>query len=419
MEFGETLAMWVQGVIQAAMNDPTGQWTGRPLTDFQCPLTLQEVLLLLRNVMMSAFKDTQGSVQGVAPYVPTSTGNNQFVSYLASSATCFLEQIDMKLPRAFVENIRALTVRTTYRSRTDIEYFIPVLGQYALDVLQSSVYTFSGGVAGGPLTVHPCFATGAIYKKKVFDEKTELWSYKELVEDAINLVDGSSSSGFVAINNPQQLKTLVMMWNKWIAELNLSSYSSSLSTYGTEKGVNVLCSVNMTRHWTIPSVPRALAIKEKKYVNMRLEKQEYLQVSLSPFNDRWAIADTSQTPLIATAYEQFQNTWILPSIQNESTTSGGGQSTIVPRWQSLMRETQLQNFSSGDDGQSMSQLHQSYANKMIKGKLDQENDWDVFFKTCDEKGEGGILSGLVGSALSALFPKAAPVIGAIADAVPF
>jgi len=42
-----------------------------------------------------------------------------------------------------------------------------------------------------------------------------------------------------------------------------------------------------------------------------------------------------------------------------------------------------------------------------------------FFDQCETTGDSGILSGLVGSALSALFPKAAGVINAVAGVVPF
>jgi len=426
LEFGEVLAMWVQAIQQAAMNDPTGQWAATEATpaqtiaSYQCPLTLQEMFLLLRNVMMTAFKDTQAGVQGLGPYLPSSGTDNQFVPFGVSAGTCLLTPIDMKLPRAFVENIRALVYRITHRSATDLEYFIPVLGQYAMDVIVSAPFTYTGAPSGGAPITTPSFASGALFKKKVFDEKTETWSYKPMVEDAISLVDGSCTAGFVALNNPEQLKALVMMWNKWLGEKNLTSYSSALTTFGTDPGVNILYSGNMTRHWTVPAPDMVLANKEKRFVDVRLERREYAQVMLSNYASRLAVADTSQTPFIAAAYEQFQNTWILPLIENEFDNSTNVQnSTIVPRWQSLMRETHLQNFSSGTDGQSLSQLHQSYANKMTKGKQDQLNDWDKFFDQCETTGDSGILSGLVGGALSALFPKAAGVINAVANVVPF
>jgi len=132
-------------------------------------------------------------------------------------------------------------------------------------------------------------------------------------------------------------------------------------------------------------------------------------------------ADTAQTQPFNAAYTNIQSVWILPIIENELNTSvlPQVQSTLISRWQALMGEPYLMASTSGSDGVSMTSMHQSYAARMVRGKLAPANNWDKFFTEMAAQGRGGILSSLVGGALSSFFPQAASTIQAVADVVPF
>jgi len=417
-EFGDVVAQWVSLLQSALLGDPTGQWNEQGPESIICPLTLQETLILLRNVIMTAFKATQGSVQGLQPYLPSAMGDNQFTPYIASAATCFLESVDMQLPIPLIENIRDLVYRKVkHTGKKDVEFYIPVLGQMALDVLSSSNYNYYGAAAGGTPAVYPSFTSGALFKKRTTNAKTGIVSEESLVETPINLVDGSFTSGFVAINNPMQLKNLAQRWNNWLKTTNLAQYSVTLGQLGTEAGINILFSGNMTRYWA--PVSTKLQEMRKTYIDIREEKETAKRVYATQYANRLAVAVSSSVEIIGTAYEQVQSTWILPILEVEYTAGPIVDSSVIPRWQGLMKETNLQNISSGTDGITLATLHSSYAAKMVKARQSASDDWTQFFATCAAQGRGGVLSGLVGSALSALFPSAAPVINTVADLVPF
>jgi hypothetical protein len=331
----------------------------------------------------------------------------------------------MHLPKPFLENIKALVYRIALHNPWDPEMFIPVLGMMAKDQLDESDYTYTPP-GGSPIKVFKP-SSAPIFRRLIFDETKNEKIWKDFAETPINYIDGSYTSGFAAINNPQQLQSLAMRWNDWLATNNLTSYSVGLGTFNTDPGPNVMFSGNMTRHWT-PVSQGSRKYKKKGTLNgelvfedVRLKTSFYKSVTLSPYVDRLAICDTAQSPILQAVYENVQQTWILPTILQTVFAENGSdfESSDTPRWQNFMGEHYLQVSSSGVDGVSLAEKHASYAAKLTKSKLDAENDWTVFFDEMDKTAKGGILSGLVGGALSALFPKAASTINAIADVVPF
>jgi hypothetical protein len=308
-EFLEVCALWLQGIIQAAMNDQGGQFSEElPVSGYTLPITLQEFGMLLRNTLMDAFKATQAGVQGLYPQIPVSDSDNQFVPLVASAGTCFLQSVPMQLPVPLIENIRSLVSRVTSRSATDHEMFVPVLGVYAQDVISSTdyVYTYNG-------VEYPVFlpSTSANFKKKVWNEKTNSFETKLLIETPISFVDGGASGIFVAINNNDALRAIQGDYDEWLNLTGVSTFSATLGTLSAENGINVLYSGNMTRHW----IPTPITYQSKRSLSVRPSIRSHRALEASPYATRMAFADTAQSQPFSSAYTDVQSVWILPSVQ--------------------------------------------------------------------------------------------------------
>jgi hypothetical protein len=439
LEFGDTLAIWVQQVVQSAINDtaamnPSGVINPDVVTAFLCKNTLQEVLLMLRNTAFGAFKQSQSAVQGIYSFAPSGASDSEFVPYVSSANTCLINTLDMQLPEAMVENLRALSARTvktkrrnTNKAKTTQNYwYMPILGEYYGDSLESTDYsvTYLSAVTGLPVTV-PVFATGAIWEKTEKGPKGEIVK-TNVVETQIGLVDGSAAGTLVFINDPEALKKLIDMWNMWAMNSGVSSYTSKLIQLGTEKGINVLCSLGMTRIWNTqggfrhpddhrvrtPSIDRS---NRPIYSDLRMRGVRMRPLVSGPYSDRAAIIDVSQGIILSAAWEQILQTWILPIIDDEIEAP---QSTIIQRWQFIMSEPLSIARSSGESGISLASLHFAYASKMTKSKLAFQSDWGQFFSEMAALGRGGILSGLVAGLLGTAFPAISGVASSIAQALP-
>jgi hypothetical protein len=438
-EFLETIAFWMQGLMNASVSDPLGTWsTTNPPTNLTCPLTLQEVALLLRNTMMECFKDTQAGVQGLYPVTPSAGTDFQYVPFTAHVGTCFLESVPWNLPTAIVENLRDLVVRYTQRSKTDFEFFVPVLSEFRNDLISDADFTYIYAATEGDPVAYPVFkpATMAENKRRVFNDKKQIMEDILVAETAVSFVDGSSSAGYLAINDPAVLTVLAGSWDDWLKSTGLSTYSMTLSPFSAEIGINVLYSGAATRHWIggpdsqnstrggrkQPKPPSSTEIVKKREVrharefSTRFTRAKHKAILASPYIDRLAIADSFQSVPLTDPYSQIMKVWILPVIENE--VLAVDDSTLIPRWQALMKETYLVNSSTGFDGISLSDMHYQYAQKMIKSRTAPDDAWDNFFKEMAAQGRGGILSSLVAGAVGMFFPSAAGIANQIADALP-
>jgi len=414
-EYLETIAFWVSGIQQAAVQDPLNP-EQNAISALQCPLTLQEVSFLLRNAFMEVFKDTQAGVQGLYPEVPASNTDNQFVPFTASAGTCFLQSVPFQLPVGLVECMRATAFRIASRGKKDLEYFVPVVGQYVNDVISSADFTYTSIPNGGDETftsfVIPSMAK---YKKKVFNEKTGVVEEMVVPETPINLIDGGAPGVWVAVNNPASLVMLAREWDKWLKDTGLQTYSSTLTTVSAEKGINVLFNGNMTRHWIVASGGQK---ESRRMVSERFCGKKNASVLTSPYLLRSVIADTAQSIPLAAPYSQVQKIWILPSIESEINFTLPPNSTQANRWQILMSEPYLINSSSGFDGISMTEMHSQFAQKMVKGRDSPPDNWDNFFVEAAKQGRGGVLSSLIAGAIGSFLPAAAPILNTIADILP-
>jgi len=424
LEFAEVMAMWVQGIIQAYYNDTAETLTATTATNVICPLSLQEMMLCLRNTIMGGFKSSQSAVQGIYPFVPSSSGDNQFVPYVSAVGTCPINTLDMQLPVPLIENVKALAGRVV-KYKVDTVHILPILGQYSADLLSSSDYQVTYTIPGGTATTVNAFATGPFMFKEEVDTKGNT-TRTALVEPQISLVDGSYTSGLLMINDPENLKRLITIWNQWLTSTGVQTYSVQTGTMSTEPGINVLCSIAMTRIWANLSLfnikgekkerKRSSSVDNFRIVDVRGMMANRKAMLTSPFAGKKVIIDTSQGKMISAAYEQVLATWILPTDDDE--VIAGANSTVTQRWQFIMCEPYSQPRTSGESGITLSALHLAYASKMLKGKFANQDDWTVFFSECAKLGRGGILSGIVADLVSSFFPAAAPIAKGIAGMIP-
>jgi hypothetical protein len=265
-EFFETVSYWIQGLINNYGMDPEFQLNAEGFgpPNLSCPLTQQEVALLLRNVLMQAFKESQPSVQGLYPALPTSQTDPQFVAFLAASNTCFLASTPMQLPEGLVENIRALVMRCSVGSAKDTNnatkqplWFVPVLGLFNGDSPLDNSYQYYFTL-GENTMIGNIYATDSFMYENV-KNKDGSSTKKILATDVFGFVDGydSTQNAYVQINDPMRLNDLCTIWNSWISQWP-STYSSQLTVLGTEGGINVLTSNMMTRYWTLSDVTNRL-----------------------------------------------------------------------------------------------------------------------------------------------------------------
>jgi len=422
LEFQDVMALWVQGLINSYLTDNQtlgGSLGPQQIQLVQCPLTLQELGLLLRNQLMCAFKDTQAAVQGLLPVQPSGATDNQFTPYIAGSGSCFLASTAMLLPVPLVENIRALTARHIQKTEYSQEWFIPVLGQYVFDVLNPADYVCTYTDGGDQVVVLPAFKpASAVYQRTIRDSKGKS-TVLPMAEVPINFIDGSTGSGYIAINDPKQLEKLTTMWNTWLTDSGLQTFSVPMGPLGTEPGINVLCSVAMTRYW-IDASDQEHQLKRIKaedgVVDLRNNDPRRRSVLASPYANRECVQDSSQGVILSAPYEQIQKTWILPVVILEYISQE--ENTISQRWQALMKEPYSASRTGGDTGAKMSELHATYAKNMQKSKLAATSTWSSLFADMAAKGRGGILSGLVASLVGNVFPAASGIVNTIANVLP-
>jgi hypothetical protein len=437
LEFGDVLARWATKIIQAYFNDVAEQLTLTQAQEATCPLTLQEMLLCLRSVMMGAFKESQAAVQGLYPFVPASSSDNQFVPFVCGVNCCPLLTSDISLPSLFVENIRALVARQVHYggSPQNVRWYLPSLGQYALDQLSASDYQVTYKDSTGAVTTMNVFASGALWEKEVRTKEGQILR-TTVVETPISMVDGSSGSSLCYINDPTRLKDLSAMWNTWFATSGVSSYSMKACTFGTESGINVLASIGMTRLWvnTPPSVHSAssgrvdhkgssdfkvkhqsLDLKEH-FCDLRM-KGKFITLTSGPYAGRNAIVDISQGEVLAAPYEQILQVWILPTNHDEVILNTPD-SLLLQRYQFMFGESYSVPRVGANTGTTVVAIHDVYASKMTKGKLAEKTDTGEFLDEMAKRGRGGILSGLVASLVGSAVPGLSGVAASIASSLP-
>jgi hypothetical protein len=417
-EFGDVFAKWVSGMQQAFLNDPANALVNPDI--LTCTLTLQDALILLRNVIMTAFKETQIGVHSIYPEIPLDINSTVLVPFVCGLNTVFQAQTDMRLPTPIVENIRALVTRFIHRKGDDYEIFIPVLCARRGDVLDENDYSF-----GTAETTYPSFRSSSIFAHQREITKTGV-IMRPLAETPINLIDGASVSGATCINDPAALKNNVDLWEAWLTKTGVAAYSTELSVLGTEKGISILASSMMDRFIGSQNIDQNKKIiaefRRKNSTNNLCDivvnhNKFFQQVSTKAsqvYANRDVSLDMSQSKILATAYEQVLSIWVLPVAYFSFNT----QNAITPiRWQAINDEPYSQIRTNGVAGQTLDALHACYASKMVRNKLQEKTDWENLFTELAATGRGGILSDLVGKFADTIIPGAGNIVRTVGGAI--
>ncbi len=412
LQFGDVLAQWVAALQQKSMQDNAYVATlNGDFTQTQCPITLQEFLLIVRNEMMSLYNVTQVSTQSIYPRAPASDTNNEFVPYICGSNTVGLGTTGVKIPMMLAENMKSLVGRMVLYSKggTDPMWFSPILGQYALDVLDPADYTFE--TAAATPAVLPSFAADPPTIRRRRNSKGETTWLPE-VEAAISFIDGTSGSSYYFINDQTRLKQLTALWNQWITRFQ--TYSMKLTTVSFDVGVNICTSIGITRHWIPP--PTEFLARNADTRDVRLEKRRGL--TATPYANRLVIAESSHAKLLSAPYDLIQKMWILPVNKATAGLTPQQQSVFV-REQIMQGETYSVSLASENGGVFMSNINFSYAQAMVRGTTGTTLEIEDFFDQQSKNGSAGPLSGFVAGALGKLFgPTIGSISGTVAEMLP-
>jgi hypothetical protein len=419
LELGDRMARIVQRAIMLTSqspdfleeyaNDPTG-YVAR-LTN---PLTLQEMLILLRAVVMQANAETQFKYMSLYPRT-ASQNSNQFISYMCGVGTCAKPgSVGMQLPLFVRENILALTGKKLNASRSGTEnptFFASVWGQYYSDVLSPSDYTTTVTVGDTTVSI-PAF-------------------YENESEETISLIDGSTGSTYVAINDPAAIAALAVKWNLWMREMSNVFYATS--TIGSDSGCPVLYSGCSTLHWANQGQSLQLANGKKmtlpipskqrrKSLTKEMKRFSAYQTQVtSPYDSKYALAISTYALPYAAAWETILQFFQFPInlIAGNVDPPAPGNYTSYTRIAAYMNEPHQLPLGTGSvNFMSLGERNDMAANLCVKTKFAEQDVIQQFLNEVQNHGEGGILSSLAASLLGAVNPKLGSIARGIATALP-
>lgn len=374
--------------------------------NIQCPLTLQEVGLILRYTIMAAFDDSQLCAQSLYPRCVLG-GANEFVAYVCGINTAPQSgATNMRIPVLMKENILALRERVINASRSgssNPQVWMSILGQYYKDELNPNDY-----VNEIQETEYPTF---------------------EIVpgEDPISFIDGKVGADFAWINDPGALIPLMEKWNEWTVKM--ANYFWSFDTIGSDMGIDPLYCGCMTRHFVeiqprkskpvVPprrkskgrETPRPPPVK-KRFARLRQEETLYAA--------RKALAVSSFVPPYKNAWEGVQQFFVLPINKIGPPTAGDPTTfTSYQRIAAFREEVfQIPLGSDEDNFVTLADLHVLFANQMVKTKFADKDMTQKVIEQLDLQGDGGILSSLVASLAGKVVPGLGPIAESIASVLP-
>jgi hypothetical protein len=418
--FCDVIGRWMAKVAQTAYDDVqvfSGVWQ-RDTTYLTCGLTFQEFKILMRNLLMNNFQDSQLIVQNNLPGDSLNVVNN-FLPFVSGQGTCPVEATNMQLPAFFIENLRSCTARS--QNAENPFTILPSLGIYELDQLDGDDYFYTSITepTQGPIGV---FTTPTL--KEVIDEKTKK-PVKVSAETTISMVDGSFGGGYAALNSPYALNVYVNAWNDWVDKVK--PFTSDLTTLGRDGGIAGLQVIPFTQltfqNQLLNGKPHPSMIPTKHHVvthdiPARLQKNT-LAIG-NYYADRLVETVTCSQAPIANVFQTVQSLWILPEMSLYGT-GNLNEKLSVSKWQSIAREYNAIKYTPGDDNFSLQQQHDQYAATMVKARNGQDNMAVSLVKDMELKGRGGIFASVLGGlGKVAVNVLAAPgVIDGITGMIPF
>lgn len=416
-EFHDVVCIWATKLVSQYFQDPANQSAAtaglaQDAAGAQCPLTVQEIGLLLRNEFMTVFGNTQTGVQSLLPILPQTGNDNQFMPYLTGTTGCGLQTFKVKLPTPLVENARSLLLHAVPHKR-DVQLLYPIIGQYVNDELVRSDYNFEYQDGDRVIQTYPTFAAVPLLARKAISKKTgkEEW-VSASVETVIDFVDTNNGSQFVFINDPTRLSSLAALWNNWVTKYE--AYSSPITVLSPDPGVNVLCSVNQTLYWLPQTISSQAMAEEVRDERVQRDKS----LSSTVYAGREAVAISfRERPFGVT--QAITSRWILPVYLINDGGVGSQNSSPYIKIQNIYDETNSTILSTtGSGGTTIATRHSIFADSMVHAR-DGKAQMDTDFETLAAQGHAGILSSLAATFLGHAFGSGVgDVASAVASALP-
>jgi len=415
LELADVLAQWVGILIEKYLQlgqNVIGVAQGSiSASSLQCPLTLQEMQLLLRNEVMYAFKNTCNGTQALSPD-PLGTLLLPFYPFVTTSTTVPMSSSGVSLPMPLVENIKCLITRS-FTSKDGHVYasHYPVPGIYQNASLTPADYTYSITI-NDVTTSYPSFRVEPPMERKVRTKNGEE-KWEPVAEIPINLIDGSGAGVYYAINDPTTLLKLATKWNEWI--VGLSSASAPLSTLATDSGPGILAVISTTRYWADGNGGKMGSADTSRLTVRDVRDKDHKHRVNNAYSNKKQIAITSMGPFVSGAWESVQSYWVLPTIN--------GNQTSYPAQQKKDRElfSLVTSTTEGaTSGPSLAMLHSNFASQMAKVPEAPDSEMVRALLDAEKQGHGGILSGLISAvAGQVLGPQVGEVAKTISGMLPF
>jgi hypothetical protein len=409
LEFVDVMALAIQFAIQTFIN------TNAPAvidSSILCPLTLQELQILLRNEILWCWDYSQSATQGILPFKPEVNGN-QWSPFIVGSNTVPLQTCSMLLPLPFVENIQALGPVKKQYPNGGFELYMPSLGKFYSDVIPWNTYFVTYQGINYPIFQNPT---------TVYQKKGEKGVPMYVPEIPISMFDGNVGNAFAYINDPQQLTSLVQSWNNWMSG-PVGSCFCKVGSVSPHNGIMALLSTPLTRFWfdavSYEKSSKSFTRRTKErsidpVVDSRKKKREPAPI----YQDREAVSISSNGPFFGSALSVVQQFWVLPSIEIEYDNENGD-STLISRWQFMMEEPFTVPLSVANNGLTLADVHANFASKLIRQGLTPETELVAFLGQQSAQGRGGILSSIAAAVVGAIDPGLASTANSIAAALPF
>jgi hypothetical protein len=411
-EFVEVMALAVSKVQTIAAKSGVFQGT---FDELQCPISLQEFKLVLRDQIMRQFSTSQYYGTTYNHDLPEDGSDRVFQPFMSGVSTCATPGMyEFLLPLEVVENIRALGMVEAQQGKKVIIYY-PVLGQMNGDNISAADFNYTKEVDGGPALTNPSFATPTFAALKNGVKITSKdGSMVTLPESVIDPVDGASGSNYLFINDTKQLGKLAALWNGWF--MSLATYWQKPTAFSVDAGLSVMRCVATSRFVVNTGVSirdtakrietRVVSRQNKQYENLSDNYADYSSVSIC-----------ASGPLFDYV-QPILSRWVLPSYYSKN--NGGAGNVTYVKVQGRTHQP-FAAVTASTSGTSLSELHLAYASSIVKGTMGEDSEFINNLEKLSEKGRAGILSMLAGflqGPLNSIAPGLGDAAKTVGDVIP-
>jgi len=413
----ETVFLWLRETSRLKLEDPGNVAESvKPgvggIASETLPLTMQEVMILLRSTCMNLYKDTQFLAQGTFPCAITSNSQQGYTALISAVGTYPAQSAEIELPLILVENLRSTTYRVNFPDKVfnektgkfevdahNPQIYVPILMAPNTVELRPEDYDIGWTDIDGQVHTVPLFASSATafatedYTKTPSISRKSSKTHLVGAEVPISMIDGSTADQFVAINDPTALQDLVDVWNTWVRDH--ANYSVPLTTIGSDGGINSLEVITMTEHWIEQQFK-----PQKRELLPRFKLIAKDTFNLGPYAAKGLVVLSSQTVPDAATWDTLQQFWLKPVNHDAVITAGDPKTyTKYERMQIASLEPATLIKVETNMGAVYSQKNYELALLNTRSKDQPKTEAVNFLESEAAKGRGGILSSLAASFL--------------------